>query len=152
MHDPDLEPPPTRIRDLDRMAVDHEEVEERPRYDPKDDAGAGCLFGLAWFMVVSIALFFLGEYCAMVVMASLTTVFFLGGSEVPFWADAPWFVQLGAFMAKTGFFLFLFLWVRWTLPRFRFDQLMSLGWKAMLPLALANVFVTGALASFGVFG
>ena len=101
---------------------------------------------------MKFALFFLGEYCAMVVMASLTTVFFLGGSEVPFWADAPWFVQLGAFMAKTGFFLFLFLWVRWTLPRFRFDQLMSLGWKAMLPLALANVFVTGALASFGVFG
>ena len=104
-------------------------------------------------MVVVIAFgVFVLVFFMMVVMASLTTVFFLGGSEVPFWADAPWFVQLGAFMAKTGFFLFLFLWVRWTLPRFRFDQLMSLGWKAMLPLALANVFVTGALASFGVFG
>ena len=101
---------------------------------------------------MKFALFFLGEYCAMIVMACLTTVFFLGGSEVPFWTEAPWFVQLGAFMAKTGIFLFLFLWVRWTLPRFRFDQLMSLGWKAMLPLALANVFLTGALASFGVFG
>jgi NADH-quinone oxidoreductase subunit H len=87
---------------------------------------------------MKFALFFLGEYCAMVVMAS--------------WPEAPWFVQLPAFMAKTGVFLFLFLWVRWTLPRFRFDQLMALGWKAMLPLALANVFVTGALASFGVFG
>jgi len=101
---------------------------------------------------MKFALFFLGEYCAMVVMASLTTTFFLGGSEVPFWPEAPWFVQLPAFMAKASLFLFLFLWVRWTLPRFRFDQLMSLGWKVMLPVALANVFVTGALASFGVFG
>ena len=101
---------------------------------------------------MKFALFFLGEYCAMVVMACLTTTFFLGGSEVPFWPEAPWFVQLPAFLAKAGIFLFLFLWVRWTLPRFRFDQLMALGWKAMLPLSLANVFVTGALASFGVFG
>lgn len=100
---------------------------------------------------MKFALFFLGEYCAMIVMASLTTTFFLGGPEVPFWEGAPWFVQLGAFALKTGLFLFLFLWVRWTLPRFRFDQLMALGWKVFLPLALANVFVTGALASFGVY-
>ena len=100
---------------------------------------------------MKFALFFLGEYCAMVVMASLTTVFFLGGGEVPFWADAPWFVQLPAFLAKAGFFLFLFIWVRWTLPRFRFDQLMALGWKVMLPLALVNLLVTGLLVSLGVF-
>ena len=101
---------------------------------------------------MKFALFFLGEYCAMIVMASLTTTFFLGGGEVPFWAGAPWYVQLPAFLVKTSFFLFLFLWVRWTLPRFRFDQLMALGWKVMLPLALANVFVYGALVSLGVFG
>jgi len=101
---------------------------------------------------MKFALFFLGEYCAMIVMASLTTTFFLGGGEVPFWPTAPWFVQLPAFLAKTSVFLFLFLWVRWTLPRFRFDQLMGLGWKVMLPLALANVFFYGALTSFGVFG
>jgi len=52
-------------------------------------------------------------------------------------------VQFGAFMAKVVFFSFLFIWVRWTLPRFRYDQLMSLGWKNILPLALANVAVTG---------
>lgn len=101
---------------------------------------------------MKFALFFLGEYCAIIVMASLTTTFFLGGPEVPFWENAPWFVQLGAFAAKTSIFLFLFLLVRWTLPRFRFDQLMSLGWKVFLPLALLNLFVTGALASLGVFG
>ena len=97
---------------------------------------------------MKFALFFLGEYCAMIVMACLTTVLFLGGPEVPYWADAPWFLQLAAFMAKTGFFLFLFIWVRWTLPRFRFDQLMHLGWKVFLPIALANLFLTGLLVSF----
>jgi NADH-quinone oxidoreductase subunit H len=96
------------------------------------------------------ALFFLGEYCAMVVMACLTTTLFLGGPSVPFWVDAPWFVGLGVFMAKTSFFLFLFLWVRWTLPRFRFDQLMALGWKVSLPIALANLFVTGLFVALGV--
>ena len=98
---------------------------------------------------MKFALFFLGEYVAMIVMASLTTTLFLGGPEVPFWPGAPWFVQLAAFLAKTGFFLFLFLWVRWTLPRFRFDQLMRLGWKVMLPLSLANVFATGLVVSLG---
>lgn len=99
---------------------------------------------------MKFALFFLGEYCAMVVMACLTTTFYLGGFEVPFWEAAPWFVQLPCFLAKAGFFLFLFIWVRWTLPRFRFDQLMAIGWKVMLPLALLNLFVTGALISLGV--
>jgi NADH-quinone oxidoreductase subunit H len=96
---------------------------------------------------MKFALFFLGEYVAMIVMASLTTTLFLGGYEVPWFPEAPWFLQLGAFLVKTSIFLFLFLWVRWTLPRFRFDQLMSLGWKTMLPLSLANTFVTGALIS-----
>jgi NADH-quinone oxidoreductase subunit H len=94
---------------------------------------------------MKFALFFLGEYCAMIVMSCLTVTLFLGGFNVPFWAQAPWWVQLPTFLAKVSFFLFLFIWVRWTLPRFRFDQLMHLGWKVMLPLALANLFVTGAL-------
>jgi NADH-quinone oxidoreductase subunit H len=96
---------------------------------------------------MKFALFFIGEYVAMIVMASMTATLFLGGPEVPFWPGAPWFAQLAAFLAKTGFFLFLFVWVRWTLPRFRFDQLMKLGWKVMLPLSLANVFVTGLVVS-----
>ncbi|MFT4538810.1 MAG: NADH-quinone oxidoreductase subunit H [Planctomycetota bacterium] len=95
-------------------------------------------------------LFFLGEYCAMVVMASLTVTLFLGGPSVPFWADAPWFVELASFLTKTSFFLFLFIWVRWTLPRFRFDQLMGLGWKIFLPISLANLLLTGIwISAFG---
>ena len=97
---------------------------------------------------MKFALFFLGEYCAIVVMSCLITTLFLGGYEVPFWADAPWYLQFVAFIAKTGFFLFLFIWVRWTLPRFRFDQLMSLGWKVFLPIALANLLLTGAIVSW----
>ncbi len=96
------------------------------------------------------ALFFLGEYCAIVVMCCLIVTLFLGGYSVPFWPGAPWFIAVPAFLAKTGIFLFLFLWVRWTLPRLRYDQLMDLGWKIMLPLALGNLFVTGAVVTFGL--
>jgi len=97
---------------------------------------------------MKFALFFIGEYSAMIVMASLTTTLFLGGWTVPFVPDAHWSLEVAAFLAKTSFFLFLFLWVRWTLPRFRFDQLMRLGWKVMLPAALANLLVTGAMVAF----
>jgi NADH-quinone oxidoreductase subunit H len=99
------------------------------------------------YSAMKFALFFLGEYAAMTVISCLAVVLFLGGPSVPFWVDAPWFIGFGAFLAKAGFFLFLFIWVRWTLPRFRFDQLMRLGWKVMLPLALANLVATGVLLS-----
>ncbi len=77
----------------------------------------------------------------------LATTLFLGGWSVPFLPEAHWLLGLAAFMAKTACFLFLYLWVRWTLPRLRFDQLMGLGWKVMLPLALLNLFITGAVLS-----
>jgi NADH-quinone oxidoreductase subunit H len=80
----------------------------------------------------------------------MTTIFFLGGYHVPFMEDAPWFLQVGAMLAKVIALLFLFIWVRWTIPRFRFDQLMDLGWKRFLPLALANLLVTGGLVSMGI--
>ncbi len=94
------------------------------------------------------ALFALGEYCAMIVMSSLAVTLFLGGPSVPFMPDAHWSLGILAFMAKTSCFLFFFLWVRWTLPRFRFDQLMNIGWKVMLPIALANLFITGAVIAY----
>lgn len=100
------------------------------------------------YSAMRFALFALGEYCAMVVMSSLAVAFWFGGFSVPFLPDAHWALGIAAFCAKVTFFLFLFLWVRWTLPRFRFDQLMNLGWKVMLPLALANLFVTGAVIAY----
>ncbi len=96
---------------------------------------------------MKFALFFIGEYSAMIIMSSLTVTLFLGGPSVPFLPDAHWALGFAAFLAKTSIFLFLFLWVRWTLPRFRFDQLMRLGWKVMLPLALANLVYTGIRVS-----
>ena len=100
------------------------------------------------YSAMRFGLFFTGEYAAMTVMACLTTTLFLGGSSVPFLPDAHWAIGFAAFLAKTSFFLFLFLWVRWTLPRFRFDQLMKLGWKTFLPLSLANLVLTGVLISW----
>jgi NADH-quinone oxidoreductase subunit H len=100
------------------------------------------------YSAMRFALFFLGEYMAMTVMACLTTTLFLGGSAVPYLADAHWALGLAAFLVKASFFLFLFLWVRWTLPRFRFDQLMRLGWKVFLPLALVNLVATGVAISW----
>ena len=97
---------------------------------------------------MKFALFFLGEYTAMIVMSCLGTTLFLGGSDIPFLPEAHWALGFVAFLVKVSLFLFLFLWVRWTLPRFRFDQLMRLGWKVMLPLALVNLVATGLMLTY----
>jgi NADH-quinone oxidoreductase subunit H len=86
------------------------------------------------------ALFFMAEYIGMMVMSSLATVCFLGGWNGPF--AVPFFPPLW-FILKIYGFLFLFIWIRATLPRYRYDQLMGLGWKFLLPLALLNIFLTG---------
>jgi len=83
------------------------------------------------------AMFFLGEYAAMWVMACLVTILFLGGYNGPFLPPLVWF-----FIKVLGF-MFFYLWLRATLPRLRYDQLMNLGWKILIPIALANVFITG---------
>jgi NADH-quinone oxidoreductase subunit H len=59
-------------------------------------------------------------------------------------------LEIGSFAVKVGFFMWFFVWVRWTLPRFRYDQVMDLGWKVMLPLALLNIVATSALIYYGV--
>ena len=95
------------------------------------------------------ALFFLAEYANMIVISSVATTLFLGGWLRPF----PGVAVLGFldlipswiwFLFKTFVFLYIFLWIRATLPRYRYDQLMRLGWKVLIPLAIANVVVTGA--------
>lgn len=89
------------------------------------------------------ALFFLGEYAAMILMSAMTTILFLGGWLPPF--DFVIFNKLPGifwFSLKTSFLLFLFLWIRATFPRFRYDQLMRIGWKVFLPISLAWVVIT----------
>ena len=103
------------------------------------------------YSAMAFALFFLGEYANMILMSGMTTVLFLGGwlppvDAAPFnWIPGPiWFVL------KLSFVLFCFLWVRATFPRYRYDQLMRLGWKVFLPFSLLWVVVTaGVLQAFG---
>ncbi|MFQ5511965.1 MAG: NADH-quinone oxidoreductase subunit H [Candidatus Krumholzibacteriia bacterium] len=77
----------------------------------------------------------------------VTGLVFLWGRELPVWGPAAVAVaaQIGAFVVKLLFFCWFFIWVRWTLPRFRYDQLMRLGWKNLIPLAFANIFFTGVV-------
>lgn len=116
------------------------------------------------------ALFFLGEYAAMVSASAIMVTVFLGGWSLPLpWFNGqpmpesifgmalpawlasqamPWwfgFLSVGVFLAKILFFIALFIVIRWTLPRFKYDQLMSLGWKVFIPLAFANIFIVAAL-------
>jgi NADH-quinone oxidoreductase subunit H len=89
--------------------------------------------------------FLFGEYLNMIVVSLLATTFFLGGWQLPFGIDPPTWVDPIVVLAKAGLFIFLFIWVRATMPRLRYDQLMSFGWKVLLPLATANALVTAIL-------
>ena len=98
---------------------------------------------------LSFGLFFLGEYGNMILMSSMTTILFLGGWLPP--VDNEIFNQIPGFIwffLKVSFLLFLFLWIRATLPRFRYDQLMRLGWKVFLPLSLFWVILTSSYIYF----
>jgi len=115
-------------------------------------------------------LFFMGEYGHMIVASALLTIFYFGGYSLPF----PWISEadvfsffagqlesataasaltsltfLLSFLFKISIFLWIFIWVRWTLPRFRYDHLMDLGWKTMLPWALANIIITAFVMFIG---
>jgi NADH-quinone oxidoreductase subunit H len=84
-------------------------------------------------------MFMMGEYAHIIVASALATTLFLGGWQGPVLPPVVWF------MGKTFALVFFFIWVRGTFPRFRFDQLMKLGWKVLLPLSLVNIMVTGAV-------
>ena len=88
---------------------------------------------------MKFALFYMGEYLDITLISALITVLFLGGWRGPFLPPILWFVL------KLGTMINIFIWVRSILPRYRFDQLMHLGWKVLLPLALANIVITGAV-------
>lgn len=96
------------------------------------------------------ALFFLGEYTGMLIMSSLMTIAFLGGWTIPrFITDIfPFLLAVPGivwFLIKVYSFMFFYYWVRATLPRYRYDQLMSIGWKILIPLALLNIVITGVV-------
>ncbi|MEM1060594.1 MAG: complex I subunit 1 family protein [Verrucomicrobiota bacterium] len=106
------------------------------------------------------ALFFLGEYAAMIVTSCAMVTLFLGGWSLPipylnevvanpgWWQVGTWsglLLQVVIFLGKMALFLLFFIWVRWTLPRFRYDQLMNLGWKVFLPLSCLNILAVAAI-------
>ena len=84
-------------------------------------------------------LFFVGEYINLVILGSMVTVLFLGGWHGPLLPPVVWF------LIKVLLVAFVFIWVRGTMPRLRYDQLMHFGWKVLLPVALVNVLITGAI-------
>jgi NADH-quinone oxidoreductase subunit H len=98
---------------------------------------------------ITFALFFLGEYANMILMSGIATILFLGG-WLPIHDSLSFIPGIIWFVLKVIFMLFLFIWARAALPRYRYDQLMRLGWKVFLPLSLAGVvIVSGVLLYMG---
>ncbi len=104
---------------------------------------------------MKLGFYLFSEYINMFISSAVMATLFFGGYDIPFFNEAAhmqtWGVTivslLGvlALLLKIGFFIFLFMWVRWTIPRFRYDQLMNLGWKSLIPLSLLNMVITGAV-------
>lgn len=100
---------------------------------------------------MKLGFYLFSEYINMFVSSVIMSTLFFGGYDIPFLNEANynqnWMALFGvmALMTKAACFIFLFMWVRWTIPRFRYDQLMNLGWRVLIPLALVNMLVTGAL-------
>ena len=114
------------------------------------------------YSAMKFSMFYIAEYSNMVTASALMTTLFFGGWDIPFttwdntppWSPLKTVLTLGVFSFKVLVFLFLYIWVRWTLPRFRYDQLMALGWKVMLPLTLGylTVIATAIWILHGLLG
>lgn len=102
---------------------------------------------------MKLGFYLFAEYINMFISGVVMSTLYFGGYDIPFvneasWGLAPWLLSLIGFvvlMTKAWIFIFVFMWIRWTIPRFRYDQLMNLGWKRLIPLALINMLVTAAV-------
>jgi NADH-quinone oxidoreductase subunit H len=104
---------------------------------------------------MKLGLYLFSEYVNMFISSAVVSTLFFGGYDIPFVDEATLASNIGVnlvallgfltFFTKIAFFLFLFIWVRWTIPRFRYDQLMDLGWRKLIPLALANLLITAVV-------
>ncbi|MBX2982519.1 MAG: NADH-quinone oxidoreductase subunit NuoH [Flavobacteriales bacterium] len=103
------------------------------------------------FSSMKLGFYLFAEYVNMFISSAVMATLYFGAYHVPGLADSGWnpnlitIIGVAAMFAKTFFFIFLFMWVRWTLPRFRFDQLMNLGWKGLIPLAILNILITAGI-------
>ena len=102
---------------------------------------------------MKFALFFMGEYMSMFTMAALVTTLFLGGWDIPWYNEpatfAGFLLSFVSFLLKVGFLMFVFVWVRWTIPRLKYDILMRIGWKVFLPLAIFNIILVAGFIAKG---
>jgi NADH-quinone oxidoreductase subunit H len=112
-----------------------------PEADAELVAGYSTEYGGARF-----ASYYFAEYLNVIVVSGIATTVFLGGWLIP-GVDVPGWIQPFVVLGKMSLFIFFFIWVRATLPRLRYDQLMSFGWKVLLPLATLNVLVTAIIVT-----
>jgi NADH-quinone oxidoreductase subunit H len=110
---------------------------------------------------MKLGFYLFAEYINMIMSSAVMASLYFGGYDIPFVDDAKLYasignwaalIQVGVLLTKVVAFIFLFMWIRWTIPRFRYDQLMDLGWKKMVPLALFNMLITGAVILFKNYG
>ncbi len=107
---------------------------------------------------MKLGFYLFAEYINMFISSVIMATLFFGGYDIPFVNESTWnpttaaLLGFGALMTKTIFFIFVFMWVRWTIPRFRYDQLMNLGWKKLIPLALLNMLLTAAFVLYKKYG
>jgi NADH-quinone oxidoreductase subunit H len=102
---------------------------------------------------MKLGLYLFAEYVNMFISGAVMATLFFGGYDIPFVNEASWglnqnllaIIGLFVLLTKALFFVFVFIWIRWTIPRFRYDQLMNLGWKKLIPLALINMVITAAV-------
>lgn len=102
---------------------------------------------------MKLGFYLFAEYINMFISSAIMATLYFGGYDIPFVNEASWglssfwmtVISFSVFMAKISFFLFVFIWIRWTIPRFRYDQLMNLGWKKLIPLALVNMIISAAV-------
>jgi NADH-quinone oxidoreductase subunit H len=100
---------------------------------------------------MKLGFYLFAEYINMFISSAIMATLFFGGYDMPFVDESSMspniaaLIGMAALLFKVVFFIFLFMWVRWTIPRFRYDQLMNLGWKVMIPLALINMLLTGGI-------
>jgi len=101
---------------------------------------------------MKLGFYLFAEYINMFISGVVMSTLFFGGYDIPFVNEADWgnhwwvgLIGFGVLMAKALFFVFVFMWIRWTIPRFRYDQLMNLGWKGLIPLSLVNMVITAVV-------
>ena len=105
------------------------------------------------YNAMKLALFFIGEYCHMITTSFLMVILFFGGWHIPFLVtgDSAWWLKLASFSFKVTVMILFYMAIRWTIPRFRFDQLMGLAWKVMIPLALVNLVCVMTVLEFNIY-